>query len=234
MDEAYARRVYTQVLAGVPNAPAPESLPRPCNYEQAHLGRVLGHPRGGDGAGRQVFDPWTGRWQGKWTSGPNRPASDPAGANPSPQRHVWDEARPSGDAAVQPVSQSGSRTVDGRNIDAETAAGRADLGINVYDDPVGIGGWVSKRQGGQNVELPHIGFRVAPGVLIWITQRHDANCRSLDGDDCFFVYFEWVDENGNYGILGKRFKIDGTAVRELTAGEGAYTGEQHGGVYRRG
>jgi hypothetical protein len=233
MDEAYARRVYQQVLPGGPDAPAPESLPRPCHYDQGHLGRILGHQRGGDGAGRRVFDPWSGRWQGKWTSGPNRPANHPAGANPSDQHHVWDETRQSGDAAVQPVSQSESGTVDGSNIDAETAAGRADLGVNVYDETVGIGGWVSKRQRGQNVELPHIGFRVASGVLIWITQRHDADCKSLDGDDDFFVYFEWADENGRYGILGKRLKIDGTDVRELTAGEGAYPGEQHGGVYRR-
>jgi hypothetical protein len=230
MDDAYANAVYGQVLDGVPNAPAAASLPRPCNFEEAHLARVLGHPRGGDGAGPHVFDPWTGRWQGRWTSGPSHPATGTQSANPSPQHHIWGTPRPVGGATVQPVSQSESGFVDGDNIDGETGAGRADLAINVYDDAVGIGGWVSKRQGGQDFELPSIGFRVAPGVLIWICQEDDSDCHALE--DTYFLYFEWVDENGVYGILGMRLAVDGNTVRALTAAE-SYPGECHGGVYRR-
>ena len=75
-----------------------------------------------------------------------------------------------------------------------------------------------------------------PGVLIWINQEHDEHCNLWDANnDSFAVYFEWVDERGNYGILGKRFKVVGTGqnrrLRGLTASE-TYAGEQHGGVYR--
>jgi hypothetical protein len=230
MDDAYANRVYYQVLGGVINAPTAESLPRPGHFDPRHLARVLGDPKGGEGAGRRVFDPWTGRWQGKWTSGPNRPASDTEPANPSPQSHVWDGTRQVDGATVQPVSQSERGWVDSSNVDSETDAGHTDLGINVYDDGAGLGGWVSKRQHGQSFELPHIGFRVAPGVLIWITQKHDRDGNALE--DTFSVCVEWVDENGNYGILGRRFKLEGDSVRELTPAE-SYEGERHGGVYRK-
>ena len=131
---------------------------------------------------------------------------------------------------MQPVSQSGDGFVDEDNIDESTQQGAADLAINTFDEDCGIAGWVSKRQGGQNDEYPHIGFRVAPGVLIWINQRHDRDCNALD--DHFSIYFEWVDESGHYGILGKRFMLTGEGPRELRRSEGAYPGEQHGGVYQ--
>ena len=108
--------------------------------------------------------------------------------------------------------------------------GKADLAINTYDTDCGIAGWVFKRQDGQNFELPHIGFRLSSGVLIWINQKHDAQCNALE--EHFSIMFEWVNEDGVYGILGKRFKLTGSGPRELTRAEGAYRGEQHGGVYR--
>jgi len=220
--QAYARRVYGQVLAGVDDAPDVADLPFACHYDPAHLEHVFRHRLGGPGAGRNVFDPWTGRWQGKWTSHRNTPPAD--------QFHIWDKTVQSGDVWVQPVSQSGDGFVDDDNIDQSTQQGGADLAINTFDEDCGIAGWVAKRQGGQNDEYPHIGFRVAPGVLIWINQRHDRDCNALD--DHFSIYFEWVDESGHYGILGKRFMLTGEGPRELRRNEGAYPGEQHGGVYQ--
>lgn len=230
-NQNYARRVYGQVLRNVANAPAAADLPHACNFDQSHIERVFRHPRGGAGAGPNVFDPWNGRWQGKWTSSrDNRPANHADGPNPSEQHHIWDRKRRVGDVWVQPVTQSTESMVDGANIDEKVRQGKADLAINTYDTDCGIAGWVSKRQDGQNFELPHIGFRLSSGVLIWINQKHDAQCNALE--EHFSIMFEWVNEDGVYGILGKRFKLTGSGPRELTRAEGAYRGEQHGSVYR--
>ena len=230
--QAYAQRVYRQVLDGVDGAPDPADLPYACIYDPAHLERVFRHPLGGPGANAHVFDPWTGRWQGKWTSSSgNRPPGDPAGPNPSDQFHIWDETVQAGDVWVQPVTQSDDELVDNDNIDQQVQQNGADLAINTFDNDCGIAGWVSKRQGGAGDEYPHLGFRVAPGVLIWINQRHDRHCNALD--EHFSIYFEWVDESGHYGILGKRFMLTGQGPRELRPSEGAYANEHHGSVYRR-
>lgn len=230
LNDAYARSTYADSLRGTPNAPDVDSLPHACNIDQAHLQRTFEHSKGGAGAGPRSFDPWAGRWRGKWTYR-NNLTSD--------QHHLWDRTRRVGDKWVQPVSQSERGLITKDNVKAEWAARRADLAINTWDEACGITGWVAKRQGvpgTRTKHIPHIGYRPVPGVLIWINQEHDEHCNLWDANnDSFSVYFEWVDERGNYGILGRRFKVEGTSpnlrLRGLRASE-SYSGEQHGAVYR--
>lgn len=230
LNEAYAQSTYADALRGTTNPPAVDSLPHACNVDQAHLQRTFEHDKGGAGAGPNSFDLWEGRWQGKWTYRNNQT---------SDQHHVWDRTRRVGDKWVQPVSQSERGLITKDNIKAEWAARRADLAINTWDEACGITGWVAKRQGvpgTRTKHLPHVGYRPMPGVLIWINQEHDEHCNLWDAsNDSFSIYFEWVDERGSYGILGRRFKVEGTGqnrrLRGLRQNE-SYAGEQHGGVYR--
>ena len=228
--EAYAASTYADALRGTANAPAVDSLPHACNVDERHLRRTFEHAKGGAGAGPKTYDPWNGRWQGKWTHQNDRTSN---------QHHLWDRTRKVGDVWVQPVTQSERRIIDKTNVKAEWAARRADLAVNLWDEACGLTGWVAKRQGvpgTRTKHLPHIGYRVAPGVLIWINQEHDEHCNLWDrNNDSFGVYFEWVDERGHYGILGRRFKVTGTGANRRLRGlrpSESYAGEQHGGVYR--
>ena len=94
LNQNYATRVYTQVLRNVPNAPTVADLPHACNFDQSHIERVFRHARGGPGAGPNVFDPWNGRWRGKWTSSSRN--------TPTEQHHIWDTKRQeiTGDSSI--------------------------------------------------------------------------------------------------------------------------------------
>lgn len=253
LSQGYADTVYPHVR---PEGTDVAGLPHACLFDIDHLTRVFSHPRGGEGAGPTVFNPWTGRWHGKWTSGEEEER------NFEPY-HVWDRTRQVEDdddgeeQHVQPVTQSTRRYIGREEIDSDPdregvqPPPDADLAINVYGSECGITGWVVKPDRNASDDrddtqvLPHVGYRVAPGVIIWITQIHHPNCEPWGEDEPFIIFFEWVDENGLYGILGKRFRLRRDAGGEIDADEPidgvqptgpdvhGYPNERHGGVYRK-
>ncbi len=161
---------------------------------------------------RTCFDPWNGRWKGKWNS-----ATQSWG-----QRHIWDVTQPYsgviGGAAVaqhiQPVTQRTTQPnlaefVEGPELTQAWAGGTVNLAINVYDDARGVTGWVSRREGGTHYEVPHIGLLLNPHTLIWIAQFRPTNNVQMSLAEDFLMFFEWVLPAQNiYGIHGQRFRID--------------------------
>lgn len=253
LGEGYAGTVYPHVR---PEGVEIDGLPHACLLDVNHLKRVFSHPRGGAGAGPSVFDPWHGRWRGKWTSGEEEERNFEA-------FHVWDSTRriendDDGEQQyLQPVTQSTRRFIGKDEIDGDPQRPGvqpppdADLAINVYGSRCGVTGWVVKpdRTPGdgqdQTQVLPHIGYRIAPGVLVWIAQIHHPDCTPWGENEPFLIFFEWVDENGNYGILGKRFRLRRTGSGDINSGDPidpvepteadphGYPNERHGGIYRR-
>jgi len=235
----YANQVYPHVR------PDPEfdlsGLPHSCLIDQAHFESVFGSGNGAPGGSPDAFNPWVGRWRGWWTSG------EGPDQNFEP-RHVWDQTQSVGEHEgeeqfVQPVTQSNEGFVGREELDTDPGQEgvqppeHVDLAINVWGKDCGITGWVSKPRDGY--ELPHIGYRVAPGIIVWITQRHFRSCRPFTANEPFFLYFEWIDEKGTYGILGRRFRLRRTATGGIDTSDPidpvrhGYPNERHGGLYRK-
>ena len=166
----------------------------------------------------RVFDPWDGVWSGQWNG---------AGGGTSPQRHVWDATVATnaglhwqGVRHIQPVTQSESTFHDAGNTAEGWQSRKVDLGINVVTPGLGITGWVSKRQHGEQ-ELPHVGYLLNPHTLIWITTD-----RPVPGSGvCFMMFFEWVGAgHQRYGIHGRYFTLSGgRVVRHCPGSDGPRT-----------
>jgi len=157
-----------------------------------------------------VFNPWDGWWTGSWQNGSSSTA----------QYHIWDKTVSVGSQHVQPVTQSTSNFVDNKTIKKAVTERKVDLGINVWSAGNGITGWVSKRQSGSSVELPHIGYSPNAHTLIWITQ--------VDWQGDFYMFFEWVTPSSRqYGIHGKTFRLNGNnIVKGQTTGWTTYNLKQ--------
>ena len=163
------------------------------------------------GVTRHAFDPWTGWWTGMWHQ---------ADGSTAPQKHVWDETQPSaagnqGTRHIQPVTQSVSAFFHSGNAADGWGAGDVDLGINVVSEDLGITGWVSKRQGGNRVELPHVGYLLNPHTLIWITSDRDVR----ESATRFMMFFEWIAaDRQSYGIHGRFFALSGGRISRAERG----------------
>lgn len=159
---------------------------------------------------KSIFNPWDGWWKGDWYSTPD---------SFIPQYHIWDKTVQSKEKSyqyIQPVTQSTSKFVDHETIDKDINSNTVDLGINVWSEVDGITGWVSKRQSGEQVEMPHIGYSPNAHTLIWITQMGQENK--------YYMFFEWVEPSTmQYGIHGKTFQFNGDRlIRGKTTGWSTY------------
>ncbi len=225
VEKRYAGEVYPHVA---PEGTDIRGLRHGCREDRDALEEVFADGRGGVGANEQVFDPFRGRWHGRWTSG------DGPSRNSKPY-HVWDETRKverpgqgedgqggGGEGTeeqwVQPVTQSTTGFVGADEIDSDPdqegvqPPPYVDLAINVYGSKCGITGFVLKPDPDPTGEdqtqvLPCLGYRLGNGVIIWITQLHHPDCTPWSQNEPFILFYEWAHEGGPYGILGKRFRL---------------------------
>jgi hypothetical protein len=139
----------------------------------------------------EAYDPFRNWWCGRW-------------ANSRVQFHIWDFTQAHGGRHIQPVTQSEKAFADEKGVDAMLKASppKADLAINVVSQ-LGLTGWVSKKQHGI-AELPHVGYILARGELIWIARA------LTDSEYRWFMFYERATTSGDerYEIDGVRFTLD--------------------------
>ncbi|MEO1493436.1 MAG: hypothetical protein AAFV19_14875 [Pseudomonadota bacterium] len=191
----------------------------------AHIARIFDHTDTTAFYGDQrVFDPWNGFWRGNWCSS----------RGVWPQYHIWDQTRPvhRGASFVQPVSQRAlgnisvctdpgdpnsnlsSDYVDDGTLERRWRRSEVNLAINVWTDAAKVTGWVWKKQGQNELIMPHLGYRLNAHTLIWIAQEMPFTGRratyTMNPDGRFFMFFEWVGQcRQTYGIHGREFTIAG-------------------------
>jgi hypothetical protein len=157
----------------------------------------------------EAYDPWANYWSGRWAKDPKK------------HYHVWDVTQPYGGAYIQAVTQSRTAFVTEATIDKMLRDKQADLAINVASRSRGLTGWVSKRQGGKSSELPHLGYLLARGELLWIA------C-ILPKTSEWFMYYERVVTSGDarYRIHGVQFSLDEkTGEMKVLSGPEVHNGE---------
>lgn len=158
----------------------------------------------------EAYDPFRNWWCGLWR-------------NSDKHYHIWDFTQAFGGRYIQPVTQSELAFADGKTVDTmlKASPSRADLAINVVS-PLGLTGWVSKKQHGIK-ELPHVGYILARGELIWIAQHIG------DPEYQWFMFYERATTSGDerYEIDGVRFALDVAARTTKDHDSGSHYGKYY-------
>ena len=150
-----------------------------------------------------VYDPWMNWWCGRWQ-------------NKDVHYHIWDDTNYHGGQYIQPVSQSVEKfaylpavpqSTDKGNLDDMVKSGTVDLAINVCSKDWDLTGWVSKRQGKQTIEMPHLGYLLHASGLIWIAQARQVKAMNTPGEK-WYIFYEHTDVTAK----ATKYDIEGVEV----------------------
>jgi hypothetical protein len=169
-----------------PRAIGEEFLERTFRFGTTNGGRIS--------ALADLFRPWTGWWEGRWSSG-------------TTCHSVWDATATKDGRQIQLVSettgpehahaQSWARFRSTTHNQTRTDLPFVDLALHAWDAQRGVTAWISRA----NMEMPHVGYMLDPNMVIWVAQ--------IGADSARYVMYVERCAGPTYSMHGMEFSYNG-------------------------